>query len=193
MKRKTKRAITRRAIFTKLDYESNDGMLTTVWGPPMWHYLHTMSFNYPSKPTAKDKRNYRQFVLNLENVLPCGKCRENLKMNFQKLPLTMREMKSREKFSKYIYDLHELINKMLHKSSGLSYIQVRERYEHFRSRCTQTRKHKGCTKPLFGEKSKCILKIVPQSNTCETFHVDKRCIKHDLSHTSGGTPPLDNV
>jgi hypothetical protein len=86
-----------------------------------------------------------------------------------------------------------IINKMLHKSSGLSYIQVRERYEHFRSRCTQTRKHKGCTKPLFGEKSKCILKIVPQSNTCETFHVDKRCIKHDLSHTSGGTPPLDNV
>jgi hypothetical protein len=30
--------------FKKKDYESNDGMLTTVWGPGMWHFLHTMSF-----------------------------------------------------------------------------------------------------------------------------------------------------
>jgi hypothetical protein len=192
-----------RAVFTKKDYESNDGMLTTVWGPPMWHYLHTMSFNYPIKPSIKDKRNYRRFILDLENVLPCGKCRENLKRNFQKLPLTISRMKSRETFSRYIYELHELINDMLNKTSGLSYEQVRERYEHFRSRCTQKKKnkifqtrsakHKGCTQPLFGEKSKCILKIVPQTTSCETFHVDKRCIKQDLSHTQGGTPSLDNI
>ena len=108
-------------VFTKEDYESNDGMLTTVWGPPMWHYLHTMSFNYPIKPSIKEKRNYRRFILDLENVLPCGKCRENLKLNFQKLPLTMSHMKSRETFSRYIYELHELINDMLNKTSGLSY------------------------------------------------------------------------
>lgn len=196
---KTRRTLP--TVFTKTDYESNDGMLTTVWGPPMWHYLHTMSFNYPIKPSNKEKRNYQQFVLDLENVLPCGKCRENLKRNFQKLPLTMSDMKSRETFSKYIYDLHELINEMLNKSSGLSYEQVRERYEHFRSRCTkkkknkifQTRsiKHKGCTQPLFGEKSKCILKIVPQTTSCETFHIDKRCIKQDLSQIQRENPPIE--
>ena len=26
-------------------------MLTAVWGPGMWFYLHTMSFNYPLNPT----------------------------------------------------------------------------------------------------------------------------------------------
>ena len=25
-------------VFTKKNYMSGDGMLTTVWGPSMWHY-----------------------------------------------------------------------------------------------------------------------------------------------------------
>ena len=47
----------------------------------------------------------------------------------------MKTMKSRETFSKYIYNLHELINTMLNKKSNLSYDDVRERYENFRARC----------------------------------------------------------
>ena len=104
-------------IFNTKDFESNDGMLTTVWGPPMWHYLHTMSFNYPVKPSAEDKKHYRKFIDLLQYVLPCGKCRENLKKNFKKLPLTNEVMASRHTFSRYVYDLHELINTMLKKKS----------------------------------------------------------------------------
>ena len=55
------------------------------------------------------------------------------------MPLTMKHMKNRNTFSRYIYRLHRLINKMLGKQSGLTYEAVRERYEHFRARCTQTR------------------------------------------------------
>jgi len=177
------------------DYNSGDGMLTTVWGPSMWHYLHTMSFNYPVDPSCNDKKNYRDFILNLQNVLPCGKCRRNLVKNFKKHPLNIQAMESRATFSKYIYDLHEIINEMLGKKSGLTYDMVRERYEHFRSRCTKSyneykkkRKtvkkrnpEKGCTEPLYGEKSKCIIKIVPQSDKTETFQMDKKCIKRVLS------------
>ena len=43
---------------------SGDGMLTAVWGPSMWHYLHTMSFNYPVSPTKDDKIHYKKFILN---------------------------------------------------------------------------------------------------------------------------------
>jgi hypothetical protein len=186
-------------IFSEHDYSSGDGMLTSVWGPSMWHYLHTMSFNYPVEPTCDDKRHYQSFILNLQNVLPCGKCRRNLKKNFKKLPLKWENMASRETFSKYIYDLHELINNMLGKKSGLTYAMVRERYEHFRSRCTKSlkllkhrmkikknktvrrRNEKGCTEPLYGEKSKCIIKIVPQTENIETFQVDKTCLKRTES------------
>ena len=58
-KRKNK---TKKKIYNKEDYSSNDGMLTTVWGPSLWHTLHTMSFNYPVNPTEKNKREYKQFI-----------------------------------------------------------------------------------------------------------------------------------
>ena len=177
------------STYSKKDYESGDGMLTTVWGPGMWHYLHTMSFNYPNKPTIAEKKYYKDFVLSLKNVLPCKYCRINLKENFKKLPLKDCDMKDRYSFSKYIYDLHEQVNKMLKKQSGLSYCKVRERYEHFRARCTKskptmykfkgnkTKKHKGCTEPLYGKKAKTILKIVPQDHKCKSLQIHDSCIK----------------
>lgn len=183
----------KKRIFKKKDFISGDGMLTSVWGPSMWHYLHTMSFNYPVNPTEDDKKNYMNFILMLEKVLPCKYCRMNLTTNFKNLPLTMANMKSRETFSRYIYDLHELVNTMLKKKSGLSYCDVRERYEHFRARCVEEKPtifkvlkaktlknkqgEKGCTEPLYGKKSKCIIKIVPQDEKTDTFQVDNKCLK----------------
>jgi hypothetical protein len=210
LKNKTrKRKSTNTNVFTNADYNSGDGMLVSVWGPSLWNSLHIISFNYPVHPTIKDKKHYRDFILNLEYVLPCKFCRQNLHTNFKQLPLTMEKMKNRETFSRYIYDLHELINKMLNKKSNLSYKDVRERYEHFRSRCTEEKpklftfkqldknknnktlknkenkenkenkknKEKGCTEPLYGKKSKCIIKIVPQDTKEATFQMDKKCIK----------------
>ena len=185
----------KRRVYSKKDYNAGDGMLTTVWGPGMWHYLHTMSFNYPVNPSHEEKVHYRDFVQSLQYVLPCKYCRMNLKTNFKSLPLTMEDMKDRESFSRYIYELHELVNRMLKKKSSLSYCDVRERYEHFRARCTdekpkifkiekraRTLKHKkttekGCTEPLYGKKSKCIIKIVPQEEKGATFQMDKKCEK----------------
>jgi hypothetical protein len=168
------------------EYNSGDGMLTTIWGPPMWHFLHTMSFNYPVNPTRSDKTNYMNFIKSLVNVLPCKYCRENLKQNFIKLPITLSIMKNRTTFSKYVYDLHELINTMLNKKSGLTYDEVRERYENFRARClidVDTNKYvikpseKGCTEPIVGKKSKGIIRIVPQDEPCETLQIDDQCLK----------------
>jgi hypothetical protein len=184
---KTKKKYT----FTKKHYNSGDGMMTSVWGPAAWHFLHTISFNYPVKPTLKDKKYYRDFIYNLRYVLPCKYCRINLTNNLKNKPLLMCHMASRATFSRYIYELHELVNKMLNKKSNLTYCDVRERYEHFRSRCTeekskiftfkstQTRKkkEKGCTEPLYGKKSKCVINIVPQEEKSETFQMDKKCIK----------------
>ena len=84
---------------------------------------------------------------------------------------------------------------MLKKKSGLSYCDVRERYEHFRSRCTTDKKtlndqqklfkfnktkkakEKGCTEPLYGKKAKCVINIVPQERKGKTLKIDNKCIK----------------
>ena len=169
-------------VFKKEDYKSGDGMLTSVWGPSLWHFLHAMSFNYPTKPTNHDKQNYLKFIKQLQTVLPCGKCRKNFKINLKRLPLTRKHLKNRETFSRWIFNMHELINKMLNKKSGLTYKTIRTRYEHFRARCkTKKKKEKknkeiGCSNPLNGKKTKCIIKIVPQSKKCKTFQMDKQCL-----------------
>lgn len=193
---------TKKRVFSKKDYNSGDGMLTSVWGPPMWHYLHTMSFNYPVHPSAEDKKYYRDFIINLQHVLPCKYCRMNLTNNFKKKPIQMCDMANRETFSRYVYELHELVNKMLKKKSHLTYCQVRDRYENFRSRCTQekprvftfkksktlkNKKEKGCTEPLYGKKAKCVINIVPQEDRSATFKMDQKCIK------KRSNPPLGNV
>ena len=185
---KTKKKFT----YNKNDYNSGDGMLVQVWGPAAWHFIHSMSFNYPVNPTPEDKIHYKNFIYNLRYVLPCKYCRINLKNNLIKKPLMMFHMESRATFSRYIYELHELINRMLGKKSNLSYCDVRERYEHFRSRCTEEKpkifkfkrqqltrknKEKGCTEPLYGKKSKCVINIVPQEDKVATFNMDKKCVK----------------
>ena len=182
----------KKRVFTKKDYKSGDGMLVSVWGPAIWHALHTISFNYPIHPTPQDKKHYRDLIFNLQYVLPCKYCRINLKNNLKKKPIQMCDMKNRESFSRYVYDLHEIVNKMLHKNSKLSYCDVRERYEHFRSRCTEEKpkifnfkkinktkkqKEKGCTEPLYGKKSRCIINIVPKEDKRATLNIDKKCIK----------------
>ena len=167
-------------------------MLTTVWGPPLWHVLHAISFNYPAKPTCQDKKNYRHFICSLKFVLPCGYCRRNFRKNMKEVPLKPRNLADRRAFSRWMYRFHEHVNAMLGKTSGLSYDAVRERYEHFRSRCTidskkkrkktqrKTRKkrEKGCTEPMYGKKSKCVVKIVPKDDRVKSFQMDRTCIKH---------------
>lgn len=193
MRTKTSKKKSAKRVFSRKNYMSGDGMLTTVWGPSMWHYLHTMSFNYPVRPTEADKKHYRNFILSLQHVLPCKYCRINLKNNFKHNPLRYCDLKNRETFSRYVYKLHEVVNKMLKKKSNLSYCDVRERYEHFRSRCTddvktlkdqnklfkfnKTKREKGCTEPLYGKKAKCVINIVPQETKGKTLKIDSKCIK----------------
>jgi len=185
----------KKKVYNDKDFKSKDGMLTSVWGPSLWHYLHTMSFNYPVEPTDADKKYYKQFVLSLKYVLPCKYCRMNLRGNLKAVPLTDTVLKNRANFSRWMYDLHEHINTMLKKKSGLSFQEVRERYEHFRARCSETsvnkimeelkkinknKKEKGCETPLYGHKSKCIIKIVPKETKEKTFQMDNACIKQKI-------------
>ena len=46
-----------KGVFNKKDFNSGDGMMVKIWGPPFWHVLHTISFNYPVKPRPEDKKH----------------------------------------------------------------------------------------------------------------------------------------
>ena len=52
----------KKKVFSEKDYNSNDGMVTNVWGPSLWHVLHTISFNYPVNPTEEQKQQYKDNI-----------------------------------------------------------------------------------------------------------------------------------
>ena len=191
------------AHFTEKDFNSDEGMLTSVWGPPLWHTLHTISFNYPTRPDKATQRKYWRFVRSLGDVLPCRYCRENFGKNLQMCHVSKRHFRDRASFSRFIYDLHETVNTMLGKTSGLSYDKVRRRYENFRSRCLQEGTcepgpdasappalEKGCTEPLYGKKSKCVLRIVPKESHHRTFAMDQQCaVAKTTGRSAAAAPP----
>ena len=53
----------------------------TVWGPAGWHILHRMSFEFVTVEDA------HRFIMSLTHILPCQKCRLNLKIHIDKLPI----------------------------------------------------------------------------------------------------------
>lgn len=197
--------------FSKTDFNSADGMLTSVWGPSFWHFLHTMSFNYPNRPTKQQKQQYYDFIVNIQNVLPCKYCRQNLPNNLRKVGFNRHVFRNRCSFSTFIYKLHNEVNTMLGKPCTLSYDDVRQRYEHFRSRCldkktparatrqkpaltvckkkkssknkgnTMQQREKGCIDSFYGKKAKCIIRIVPTSSKQPTFTMNNACYIKKIS------------
>ncbi len=173
-------------IFTQRDYNSNDGMLTDVWGPPFWHFLHIISFNYATDPTPKQKKDFFNYFKSLENILPCKYCRENYSKNLKSTNFSRKVFKNRDSLSHWVYELHNHINSMLGKKCNLSYKDVQNRYENYRARCNliedekkcirSVKKEKGCIDPLYGVKSKCIIEIVPKKSKKKTFKMDSRCM-----------------
>lgn len=111
-----------------MDSESKNGFVSTVWGPATWHYLHVMSLAFPNDPTYDERRAYLTFVQSLCNVLPCRSCREGLVQNLARVPLRSTDLRDRPSFAHWMYRLHDEVNRMLHKESTLSFVQVCSRH-----------------------------------------------------------------
>lgn len=184
---KSKHVKSRHEKKKKHNYNSGMGFLVSIWGNLLWPVLHMMSLNYPVHPTKENKKHYYKFIWALQHVLPCRFCRDNLPSNLTALGFISykcKHLKSRLAFSKFIYKLRDRINKMLGKTSDVSFKEMRDTFENFRATCDKKKKkevkktEKGCSNPSQGRiKSKCILKIVPQTTQCQTIEIDPICLK----------------
>ena len=63
-----------------------EGMMTKVWGPTGWIFLHSVTFGYPEKIDNKikdhrsRKKDMKLFMTSLAGVLPCNLCRDSFKI-----------------------------------------------------------------------------------------------------------------
>lgn len=98
------------------------------WGPQTWHMLHAISFNYPNRPTAQEKEAYRQFFHSLKYVLPCERCRVHFTRELQEKNPVEPHLESRESLSRWLVNLHNEVNRRLHKPN-MPYDQVLKKFK----------------------------------------------------------------
>ena len=129
------------------------GLQTKLWGSHMWEAVHSISFGYPVKPTEQDKKNYKAFFIVLKFVLPCIFCRRSYSEFIITEPTVLNDsvLESRETLTKWVYMLHERVNKKLGVTYGVKYEDVCKRYEAYRAKCDPI--HQGCIMPV-DEKTK---------------------------------------
>ena len=110
-----------------------------VWGPHYWFVLHTIALTYPNKPNETVKKKYYDFIQNLPLFIPI----ENMGNFFSNLldtyPVTPY-LDSRESFIKWMYFIHNRVNKELdYKQISLSE-SLEEYYKNYTNYHTQSNK-----------------------------------------------------
>lgn len=158
--------------------ESNSGMMTKIWGPPGWVFLHCVVMGYPSKIDKKDKNHIKRmketkkFFESMAYILPCRYCRESYQQYIKELPIK-KHLKTRKKLAKWLYDIHNKVNKKLDVKENPSFKSIYDRYESYRATCTKTVKvEKGCIHSKHGSPKKCIINIEDDLNKLLSNDVD---------------------
>ncbi len=134
---------------TELNDNKNNGLITKIWGPCAWEFLHSVSFGYPINPTAEEKEQYKNFIFSVGYVLPCKYCRDSYTEFINSDPdvkLKENDLENRESLTKWFYKLHERVNKKLGITYKISYEDVCNKFESYRAKCVPN--EKGCNMPL---------------------------------------------
>ena len=93
-------------------------MNSVFWGPGLWTFLHSVTFNYPTKIDPKNKEHQerkkytKELFENLQYTLPCKYCRESFKEFLKKEPIE-RNLVGRGKLTRWLYRVHNLVNNKL--------------------------------------------------------------------------------
>jgi hypothetical protein len=157
----------------------DNGLMTRLWGPSGWLFLHCITFGYPYKidPTNPEhlakQNDYYRFFYYLGKVLPCKYCRNSYDEFFAKNS-PMRHLGSREDLSKWLFDVHNMVNDKLGVPAceRPSFDEIKERYESFRAACkplTEKERNdkagKGCIAPASGKPKRSVIKVVEYDQT----------------------------
>ncbi len=97
------------------------------WGPSGWKFLHSVTFQYPIKPTVNDKAHYKEFFNSLKHTLPCEKCAYHYTAHLRKFPIDSA-LETREKLVRWLITVHNEVNKSLGKRE-YSYEEVIDIYK----------------------------------------------------------------
>jgi hypothetical protein len=152
--------------------EGSRNLRTKAWGPVAWFAITCFLMGYPERnPTRKNKKQYRDFLQNIGNVLPCNLCRDSYYKFMKELPITDNVLSTRKKLVYWFFKIHNKVNrKLMCKQLSKKEMDKKYRfYDKFRSvKCSPDLG--GCMKAGKNIKN-------PQRTKVVTFNDKKAIIK----------------
>ena len=159
------------------DPNAKNGMMTKVWGPAGWLFLHCVTYGYPPDPDQYDvdnglpvgatRKHYYNFFREVGYILPCKYCRDSYREFAKEIPLE-RSIKNRATLTRWLHAIHDRVNHKLGMNyCDASFSEIDQRYESYRAKCKaltteerSTNESKGCVTPADGTPKKCLIDIV---------------------------------
>ena len=81
-------------------------------GNMSWSVLHTISVNYPDKPTMEEQNTMKSFLMNFAKVYPCRQCGDSFEESIRKCP---PQVQSQTQLIKWLCFQHNIVNRKLNK------------------------------------------------------------------------------
>ncbi len=170
--------------------EKGRGMITKIWGPPAWVFLHSIAAGYPLdiEKDPDKKECTRKFFECLGDTFPCKYCRESYKDFIKKHPITDKVLSGRIEISRWLYTIHNEVNyKLGVKLCDIpTFEEVYNKYDKLAAACSKTspelktKKETGCTLPEDGKAKECMITIKDQSGNVIQSCKKKPDHSHDI-------------
>ena len=110
----------------------SSGMMTKIWGPPGWVFLHSITMGYPQEIDENNEEHIlrREGMISLfeslQYVFPCSYCRKSYAKFIEEKPIR-EHVNNRETLVLWFYNIHNNVNKSNNKDI-LSYEDVKKIY-----------------------------------------------------------------
>ena len=100
-----------------------------TWGPILWDSLQIVASGYPEdSPTQEEKLHYRNYFESFGLVIPCIDCQQHWKEVLLEKPLTDNDLTDRETLSRWVMDIHNIVNWRLDKRVTYSMDKLTKRF-----------------------------------------------------------------
>lgn len=102
-----------------------------IWGPHYWFFLHTVAMCYPNYPNDVTKKKYYDFIQNLPMFIPIEEIASYFTKLLDQYPI-QPYLDNRESFIRWVWFIHNKINKKLEKpdiSLNEFYLKYYEEYK----------------------------------------------------------------
>jgi hypothetical protein len=98
-----------------------------IWGPIMWQFLFSLAYKCP-ETCIEDMTT---LLTLLDTLLPCSKCRTSYAEHRKRLDKVYKPFKNMRKVQFWMFDMKNLVNKKLKRSTQVAFTDVDMKYRLF--------------------------------------------------------------